>query len=57
MEINIEEEKQKKFNFYKLSRFPTYEILMDSSLASSGAHQARLIEKFKKNKNYIRINF
>ena len=51
----MEEKKQK--SFFSLSRYPCYEILMEASLASSGAHQARLIEKFKKNKNYIRNQF
>ncbi|HDZ18673.1 MAG TPA: CPBP family intramembrane metalloprotease [bacterium] len=51
----MEEEKQK--SFYALAKYPTYEILMEASLASSGAHQARLIEKFKKNKKYIRNQF
>jgi len=51
----MEEKKQK--SIYSLAKYPTYEILMEASLASSGAHQARLIEKFKKNKNYIRNQF
>jgi len=51
----MEEKKQK--SIYSLAKYPTYEILMESSLASAGAHQARLIEKFKKNKNYIRNQF
>ena len=50
-------EKEKQKSFYSLAKYPTYEILMEASLASSGAHQARLIEKFKKNKNYIRNQF
>ncbi|MFX1316470.1 MAG: hypothetical protein ACFE9T_11440, partial [Promethearchaeota archaeon] len=49
-------EKQ-KLKYYSLAKYPTYEILMDGQLASAGAHQARLIEKFKKNKNYIKRQF
>jgi membrane protease YdiL (CAAX protease family) len=30
---------------------------MEGQIASAGAHQARLIEKFKKNKNYVKIQF
>ena len=51
----MEEEKQK--SFYSLAKYPTYEILMEAQIASSGAHQARLLEKFKKNKNSIRNQF
>ncbi len=50
-------EKEKQKSFYALAKYPTYEILMEASIASSGAHQARLIEKFKKNKKYIRNQF
>ncbi len=53
----MEEEKHKPFYYYALAKFPTHEILMEASLASSGAHQARLVEKFKKNKKYIRNQF
>jgi len=51
------ERKEGIFRFYGLAKYPTYEILMDSQIASAGAHQARLIEKFKKNKNYIKHQF
>ena len=44
-------------SFYSLAKYPTHELLMDAQIASSGAHQARLIEKFKKNKNYIKSQF
>ena len=50
-------EKEKLKSIYSLAKYPTYEILMEGQLASAGAHQARLIEKFKKNKNYIRNQF
>ncbi|MCK4688403.1 MAG: hypothetical protein KAT66_09760, partial [Candidatus Lokiarchaeota archaeon] len=48
---------EKKLKYYRLAKYPTYEILMDGQLASAGAHQARLIEKFKKNKKYIKNQF
>ncbi|MCK4781200.1 MAG: hypothetical protein KAT57_13455, partial [Candidatus Lokiarchaeota archaeon] len=48
---------EEKLKYYRLSKYTCYEILMDSQVASAGAHQARLIEKFKKNKNYIRNQF
>ncbi|MFW9865627.1 MAG: type II CAAX prenyl endopeptidase Rce1 family protein [Candidatus Thorarchaeota archaeon] len=44
-------------SFYSLAKNVSYEILMEGQIASSGAHQARLIEKFKKNKNYIKHQF
>ncbi|TKJ20090.1 MAG: hypothetical protein CEE43_13660 [Promethearchaeota archaeon Loki_b32] len=51
----LEEKKQK--SFYALAKYPTYENLMEGQIASAGAHQAKLIEKFKKNKNYIKHQF
>jgi membrane protease YdiL (CAAX protease family)/predicted permease len=48
---------ERKLKYYKLAKFPTFEILMEGQIASAGAHQARLIEKFKKNKNFIRNQF
>ncbi|MHA2182271.1 MAG: hypothetical protein ACXAAH_12710, partial [Promethearchaeota archaeon] len=48
----MEEKKQK--SFYSLAKYPTREILLESQIASAGAHQAKFIEKLKKNKNYIR---
>jgi membrane protease YdiL (CAAX protease family) len=48
---------ERKLKYYKLAKFPTYEILMEGQIASAGAHQARLIEKFKKNKNFVRNQF
>ncbi|MFW9999229.1 MAG: type II CAAX prenyl endopeptidase Rce1 family protein [Candidatus Hodarchaeota archaeon] len=47
-------EGKKKRSFYSLAKYPTYEILMESQIASAGAHQAKFIEKLKKNKNYIK---
>ena len=46
-----------KFKYYRLAKYPTYEVLMEGQIASAGAHQARLIEKFKKNKNAIKHQF
>ncbi|MFX1313139.1 MAG: CPBP family intramembrane glutamic endopeptidase, partial [Promethearchaeota archaeon] len=48
---------EEKLNYYKISKFSCYEILMEGQIASAGAHQAKLIEKFKKNKNYIKHQF
>lgn len=48
---------ERKLKYYSLSKYTCYEILMESQIASAGAHQARLIEKFKKNKNYIKTQF
>jgi len=48
---------EEKLKYYSLSKYTCYEILMESQIASAGAHQARLIEKFKKNKNYIKHQF
>jgi len=45
---------KKKKSFYSLAKYPTYEILMESQMASAGAHQAKFVEKLKKNKNYIK---
>ncbi|MFX1278069.1 MAG: type II CAAX prenyl endopeptidase Rce1 family protein [Promethearchaeota archaeon] len=44
-------------SYYSIAKFTTHEILMDGQIASAGAHQSRLIEKFKKNKNYINHQF
>ncbi len=45
---------KKKKSLYSLAKYPTYEILMEGQMASAGAHQAKFIEKLKKNKNYIK---
>ncbi|MFW9902619.1 MAG: lysostaphin resistance A-like protein [Candidatus Thorarchaeota archaeon] len=47
-------DEEKTRSFYSLAKYPTYEIIMESQLASAGAHQAKFIEKLKKNKNYIK---
>ncbi|MEE9379395.1 MAG: type II CAAX endopeptidase family protein [Candidatus Lokiarchaeia archaeon] len=57
MEEKYKVTKEEKIKYYRLSKYTCYEILMDSQVASAGAHQARLIEKFKKNKNYIKHQF
>ncbi|MFX1501248.1 MAG: type II CAAX prenyl endopeptidase Rce1 family protein [Promethearchaeota archaeon] len=48
---------EENLKFYQLSKYTCYEVLMESQIASAGAHQARLIEKFKKNNNYIKTQF
>ena len=48
----MKEKKQR--SFYSLAKYPIYEIFMESQMASAGAHQAKFIEKLKKNKNYIK---
>ncbi len=48
---------EEKLKYYSISKFTCYEILMEGQIASAGAHQARLIEKFKRNKNYIKHQF
>jgi predicted permease len=50
-------EDKKEKSFYSLAKYPTYEILMEGQLASAGAHQAKLIEKLKKNNKYIKHQF
>jgi membrane protease YdiL (CAAX protease family) len=48
---------QEKLKYYKLARYPVYEILMEGQIASAGAHQAKLLEKFKKNNKYIKHQY
>ncbi|MFW9819512.1 MAG: CPBP family intramembrane glutamic endopeptidase [Candidatus Thorarchaeota archaeon] len=43
--------------YYKLARYPVYEVIMEGQIASAGAHQAKLLEKFKKNKKYIKHQY
>ncbi|MFX0025995.1 MAG: CPBP family intramembrane glutamic endopeptidase [Candidatus Hermodarchaeota archaeon] len=43
-----------KYKFYSLAKYPNLEILMDSQLASAGANQAKLLERYKKNKKAIK---
>ncbi|MFX1587551.1 MAG: type II CAAX prenyl endopeptidase Rce1 family protein [Promethearchaeota archaeon] len=46
-----------KLKFYSLAKYPNYEVLMDSQLNSAGANQARLLEKYARNKNYIKTQY
>jgi predicted permease len=46
--------KNKKLSLYALAKYTNLEITMESQYLSAGAHQARLLEKFEKNKNYIK---
>ncbi|MFX1379085.1 MAG: CPBP family intramembrane glutamic endopeptidase [Promethearchaeota archaeon] len=46
-----------KLKYYKLARYPVYEVLMEGQIASAGAHQAKLLEKFKKNSKYIKHQY
>jgi membrane protease YdiL (CAAX protease family) len=45
---------EKDLGLYKLAKYTNLEIVMESQMLSSGANQARLLEKFKKNKSYIK---
>ena len=46
--------KNKKLSLFSLAKYTNLEIMMESQYISAGAHQAKLLEKFEKNKNYIR---
>ena len=48
---------EEKLKYYKLARYPVHEVLMEGQIASAGAHQAKLLEKFKKNKKYIKHQY
>ncbi len=45
---------KKKLNCFSLSKFTNYELIMDSMFASSGAHQAKVLEKYERNNKYIK---
>lgn len=47
-------EEEVKYKFYSLAKYPNLEILMDSQLASAGANQAKILERYKKNKKAIK---
>ena len=47
-------EEEVNYKFYSLAKYPNLEILMDSQLASAGANQAKILEKYKKNKKAIK---
>ncbi len=39
---------------YSIAKYTYYEIFVDSQIQSAGAHQAKLMEKFKKNNRYVK---
>jgi len=45
---------EKDLTLYKLAKFTNLEITMEGQVQSSGANQARLMEKYKKNKSSIK---
>jgi hypothetical protein len=45
---------EKELTLYKLAKFTNLEITMEGQVQSSGANQARLMEKYKKNKSTIK---
>ncbi len=45
---------EKNLGLYKLAKYTNLEIVMESQVLSSGANQARLMEKYKKNKGSIK---
>ncbi|MBY8980086.1 MAG: CPBP family intramembrane metalloprotease [Candidatus Lokiarchaeota archaeon] len=47
-------EEKKGLKLYSVSKFTNFEMIMDSQLASSGAHQAKVLEKCEKNNKYIK---
>ena len=47
-------EEKKGLKLFSLSKFTNFEMIMDSQLAASGAHQAKLIEKCARNNKYIK---
>jgi len=48
---------EEKLKYYRLARYPVYEVLMEGQIASAGAHQSKLLEKFKKNNKYIKHQY
>ncbi|MFW9948934.1 MAG: hypothetical protein ACFFKA_02260, partial [Candidatus Thorarchaeota archaeon] len=45
---------KRKPSLYSLSKYPNLEIVLDSQLASAGAHQAKVLEKCERNQKYIK---
>ena len=45
---------KKRFKLYSLAKYANLEVVMESQYLSAGAHQAKLLAKFEKNKNYIK---
>ncbi|TFG18126.1 MAG: CPBP family intramembrane metalloprotease, partial [Promethearchaeota archaeon] len=42
-----------KLNLYKLAKYTNLEIVMEAQIQSTGANQAKLMEKYKKNKKSV----
>ena len=45
---------EKELSLYKLAKYTNLEIVMEAQIQSSGSNQARVIEKYKKNKKSIK---
>jgi membrane protease YdiL (CAAX protease family) len=45
---------EKEMSLYKLAKYTNLEIVMEAQVQSSGANQARMMEKYKKNKGSIK---
>jgi len=45
---------EKELGLYKLAKYTNLEIVMEAQIQSSGANQARVIEKYRKNKGSIK---
>jgi len=45
---------EKEMGLYKLAKYTNLEIVMEAQVQSSGANQARVLEKYKKNKGSIK---
>jgi len=45
---------KKDLGLYKLAKYTNFEIVLESQVLSSGANQAKLLEKLKKNKGSIK---
>jgi len=45
---------EKEMGLYKLAKYTNLEIVMEAQIQSSGANQARILEKYKKNKGSIK---
>ncbi len=46
--------KEKEMGLYKLAKYTNLEIVMEAQVQSSGANQARVLEKYRKNKGSIK---
>ena len=45
---------EKEMSLYKLAKYTNLEIVMEAQIQSSGANQARVLEKYRKNKGSIK---